>query len=93
MGVCRQVDNMACVQLGRTMKVTAFWDITSCGHVVVEFNFNDTTRRYIPEGSHFHTRRRENLTSHIVRTRLLICVTSSMEQSPSSEANSLSAGQ
>jgi hypothetical protein len=26
--------------------------------------FNDTTRRYIPEGCHFHTRRRENLKSH-----------------------------
>jgi hypothetical protein len=25
--------------------------------------FNGTTRRYIPEGCHFHTRRRENLKS------------------------------
>jgi hypothetical protein len=25
---------------------------------------NETTRRYIPEGSHFYTRRRENLKSH-----------------------------
>jgi len=26
---------------------------------------NETTRRYIPEGSHLHTRRRDNLKSHI----------------------------
>jgi hypothetical protein len=26
--------------------------------------FNETTRRYIPEGHHLHTRRRENLKSH-----------------------------
>jgi hypothetical protein len=27
-------------------------------------NFNETTRRYIPDDSKFHTRRRENLKSH-----------------------------
>jgi hypothetical protein len=27
-------------------------------------NLNVTTRRYIPEGSNLHTRRRENLKSH-----------------------------
>jgi len=26
--------------------------------------FNETTRRYRPEGCHLHTRRRENLNSH-----------------------------
>jgi hypothetical protein len=26
--------------------------------------FNETTWRYIPEGCHLHTRRRENLKSH-----------------------------
>jgi len=26
--------------------------------------YNETTRRYIPEGSNLHTRRRENLKSH-----------------------------
>jgi hypothetical protein len=26
----------------------------------------ETTRRYIPEDCHFHTRRRENLKSHIL---------------------------
>jgi hypothetical protein len=26
---------------------------------------NETTRRYIPEGSYLHTRRRENLKSHM----------------------------
>jgi hypothetical protein len=26
--------------------------------------FNETTRRYIPEGYHLHIRRRENLNSH-----------------------------
>jgi len=29
-------------------------------------NFNETTRRYIPEDSKLHTRRRENLKSHIL---------------------------
>jgi hypothetical protein len=29
-------------------------------------NFNVTTRRYIPEDSILHTRRRENLKSHIL---------------------------
>jgi hypothetical protein len=29
-------------------------------------NFNVTTRRYITEDSKFHTRRRENLKSHIM---------------------------
>jgi hypothetical protein len=29
-------------------------------------NFYETTRRYISEDSHFHTRRRENLKSHKV---------------------------
>jgi hypothetical protein len=29
---------------------------------------NETTWRYIPEGSHLHTRRRENLKSHISET-------------------------
>jgi hypothetical protein len=32
---------------------------------------NDTTRPYIPEGSHLHTRRRENLKSHILFMYLL----------------------
>jgi hypothetical protein len=31
-------------------------------------NFNVTTRRYIPEDSQLHTRRRENLKSHIPST-------------------------
>jgi hypothetical protein len=26
--------------------------------------YSETTRRYIPEGSHVHARRRENLKSH-----------------------------
>jgi hypothetical protein len=30
--------------------------------------FNVTTRRYIPEDSKLHTRRRENLKSHTART-------------------------
>jgi hypothetical protein len=33
-----------------------------------------TTRRYIPEGSHLHTRRRENLKSHILLIVLLIAI-------------------
>jgi hypothetical protein len=30
-------------------------------------NFNVTTRRYIPEDSKLHTRRRENLKSHLAK--------------------------
>jgi hypothetical protein len=32
-------------------------------------NFYQTTRRNIPEDSHLHTRRRENLKSHLVQTK------------------------
>jgi hypothetical protein len=35
----------------------------------VEVNFNVTTRRYIPEDFKLHTRRRENLKSHIQISR------------------------
>jgi hypothetical protein len=31
-------------------------------------NFYQTTRRNNPEASHFHTRRRENLKSHLEKT-------------------------
>jgi hypothetical protein len=33
-------------------------------------NFYQTTRRNIPEGSHLHTRRRENLKSHQDNSKL-----------------------
>jgi hypothetical protein len=52
------------------------WDVAPCSHVEVDrrfrgvyasiirtINFNVTTRRYIPEDSKLHTRRRENLKS------------------------------
>jgi len=32
---------------------------------------NETTRRYVPEGSYLHIRLRENLKSHNVRKHLL----------------------
>jgi hypothetical protein len=32
----------------------------------ISVNFNVTARRYIPEDSKLHTRRRENLKSHII---------------------------
>jgi hypothetical protein len=51
-----------------------FWDIAPCLHNHPDdegsthlWNMvycNDTTRRYISEGSHLHARRRENLKSH-----------------------------
>jgi len=42
-------------------------------------NFNVTTRRYIPEDSKLHTRRRENLKSHtepnlLTLTRYVYCL-------------------
>jgi hypothetical protein len=33
---------------------------------------NEATRRYIPEGSHVHTRRRENMKSHILQSCLTL---------------------
>jgi hypothetical protein len=46
--------------------MTAFWDIAPCSLLGVDWSVysNETTRRYIPEGCHLHTRRRENLKSH-----------------------------
>jgi hypothetical protein len=32
--------------------------------------FNEITRRSIPEGEHLHTRRRENLKSHLIALQL-----------------------
>jgi hypothetical protein len=57
------------------MKMTVFWDVAPCTLVVtdvlevraasiIRVNFYHTTRRNIPEDSHLHTRRRENLKSH-----------------------------
>jgi hypothetical protein len=37
-------------------------------------NFNVTTWRYIPEDSKLHTRRRENLKSHTVLNKSVICL-------------------
>jgi hypothetical protein len=44
------------------MKIAAFWDTAPCS--LVRVYSNETTRRYIPEGSNLHSRRRENLISH-----------------------------
>jgi hypothetical protein len=59
----------------------AFWNITSRSLVGIVYTLmtkaartselpvysNETTRRYMIEGSHLHTRRRENLKSHMNR--------------------------
>jgi hypothetical protein len=58
--------------------MTAFWDIAPCSLVEVDRRFRSAyclhhqgerpdTRRYIPEDSDLHARRRENLKSHAVR--------------------------
>jgi hypothetical protein len=51
--------------------------------------FNETTRRYIPDGCHLHTRRRENLKSHeLIDKSLLersVCEFRSRSQSPDKE--------
>jgi hypothetical protein len=55
-------------------KIIAFWDIGMCSLEVDrrfkgayclhhQGDFNETTRRYIPESCHLHARRRENLKS------------------------------
>jgi hypothetical protein len=55
------------------MKTTAFWDVApySLALMMEEVRtcetsvyFNETTRRYIPEGCNLHIRRLENLKSH-----------------------------
>jgi hypothetical protein len=49
------------------MEFRVFWDasIEAVRTSETSVNFNVTTLRYIPEDSKLHTRRRENLKSHI----------------------------
>jgi hypothetical protein len=50
--------------------MAVFWDVAPCSLVGTDRRFRGVTaRRNIPEDSHLHTYRRENLKSHI---RLLI---------------------
>jgi len=62
------------------MKMTAFWDVRACSLLEVlmmeavrtsetSVYFHETTRRYVPESCHLHTRRRENLKSHTKGSR------------------------
>jgi hypothetical protein len=58
--------------------MTVFWDVALCNLAVIALmmeaantsetsvNFYQTTRHNIPEDSHLHTRRRENLKSHLI---------------------------
>jgi hypothetical protein len=64
------------------MQMTAFWDVVPCSlkadrrFIVLMMEaectsetsiyFHETTRRYIPESRHFHTRRRDSLKFHIL---------------------------
>jgi hypothetical protein len=61
------------------LKMTAFWDTAPCSLVKEDRRFrgtyslhrhrtsvsNESNQRYIPESSHLHSRRHENLKSHI----------------------------
>jgi hypothetical protein len=51
-------------------KMIVFWAIALMMEAASTFemsvNFYQTTRRNIPDDSHLHTRRRENLKSHLV---------------------------
>jgi hypothetical protein len=50
------------------MKMTVLWDKAPCSLVEVHqcsICFYQTARRCIPEDCHLHTRRRENLKSHM----------------------------
>jgi len=49
--------------------MTIFWDGYSTSKTPVILY--ETTRRYIPEGYHLHTRRRENLKSHVIVVHFL----------------------
>jgi hypothetical protein len=51
------------------VKVRAFWDTAPCSlgadrRFRGAYCFNETTRRYLSEGSHLYIRHRENLKSH-----------------------------
>jgi hypothetical protein len=56
------------------LKIRTLWDAAPCSLIAMmieavrisetSVNSNETTRLYIPEGSNFHIRRRENLKSH-----------------------------
>jgi hypothetical protein len=46
------------------IRATDYPDDEAASTSETSVNFYQTTRRYIPEDSHLHTRRRENLKSH-----------------------------
>jgi hypothetical protein len=62
------------VTKGKRRGMTVFWDVAQCRAIALmmeaagtsetSVNFYKTTRRNIPEDSHLHTRRCENLKSH-----------------------------
>jgi hypothetical protein len=61
------------------LKMAVFWDVEPCSLAVSSsersVNIYQTTRRNIPEDSHLHTRRRENLNSqtlHLIIIKLLL---------------------
>jgi hypothetical protein len=54
------------------LKMAVFWVVAPCALMMeaastseASVNFHQTTRRYNPEDSHLHTRRRENLISYL----------------------------
>jgi hypothetical protein len=66
----------------------AVWDIVPCSfgvdrcfitlimeavHISETSVYSETTRRYIPDGSYLHTRRRENLISHTIILQFPSC--------------------
>jgi hypothetical protein len=70
----------------KTAKITVFRDVAQCSLVEVHRRFrgayclhhqgdrpDQTTRRNIPEDSHLHTRRRENLKSHLIKKVYISC--------------------
>jgi hypothetical protein len=58
MAVCWVVVPRSLVEIDLMMEATSTSETS--------VNFYETTRRYNPEDSHLHTRRRENLKSHNV---------------------------
>jgi hypothetical protein len=67
-----------------TSNMTVFWDIALCSLAVgtpeTSVYSSETTRRYIPEDSHLHTPRRENLKSQNFTSFIVLSISLSSEK-------------
>jgi hypothetical protein len=75
---CSEMKRLIVLRFLSLLKVTILRNATSCSPVKIDRRFRDayylqhgdnlyeTTRRNIPEDSNIHTRRRENVKSHVI---------------------------